>query len=79
MARGAHDARTLAGKVVVVTGGGRGIGAATARLLGDEGARVVIGDLDERLVKETADAVGGVVLPLDVTDHAGFDAFLDQV
>ena len=79
MARGAHDARDLAGKVVVVTGGGRGIGAATARLLADEGARVVVGDLDERLAKETADAVGGVGLPLDVTDHAGFDAFLDQV
>lgn len=79
MARGAHDARTLAGKVVVITGGGRGIGAATARLLAGEGARVVIGDLDERLAKETADAVGGVGLPLDVTDHAGFDAFLDQV
>ena len=79
MARGAHDARDLAGKVVVVTGGGRGIGAATARLLADEGARVVIGDLDERLANETADAVGGVGLPLDVTDHAGFDAFLDQV
>ena len=79
MARGAHDARTLAGKVVVVTGGGRGIGAATARLLVDEGARVVIGDLDERLAKETADVVGAVGLPLDVTDHAGFDAFLDQV
>lgn len=79
MARGAHDARTLAGKVVVITGGGRGIGAATARLLAGEGARVVVGDLDERLAKETADAVGGVGLPLDVTDHAGFDAFLDQV
>jgi len=79
MARGAHDARTLAGKVVVITGGGRGIGAATARLLAGEGARVVIGDLDERLAKETADAVGGVGLALDVTDHAGFDAFLDQV
>lgn len=79
MARGTDEGRSLAGKVVVVTGGGRGIGAATARLLAEEGARVVIGDLDERLAKETADAVGGVGLPLDVTDHAGFDAFLDQV
>ena len=79
MARRSHDARTLAGKVVVVTGGGRGIGAATARLLAGEGARVVIGDLDERLAKEAADAVGGVGMPLDVTDHAGFDTFLDQV
>lgn len=79
MARGAHDARTLAGKVVVVTGGGRGIGAATARLLADQGARVVVGDLDERLAKQTADEVGGVGMELDVTDHAGFDAFLDQV
>jgi NAD(P)-dependent dehydrogenase (short-subunit alcohol dehydrogenase family) len=79
MARRTHDARDLAGRVVVVTGGGRGIGAATARLLTTAGASVVIGDLDEGLAKETADTLGATGLPLDVTDHEGFTAFLDQV
>jgi NAD(P)-dependent dehydrogenase (short-subunit alcohol dehydrogenase family) len=77
----ARQPRTLAGKVVVVTGGGRGIGAATAALLADEGAHVAIGDLDGKLAKETAASIGGPALgqSLDVTDHAAFDAFLDLV
>jgi NAD(P)-dependent dehydrogenase (short-subunit alcohol dehydrogenase family) len=37
--------RGLAGKVVLIAGGGSGIGAATARRLGDEGAAVVVGDV----------------------------------
>ena len=71
----------LAGRVVVITGGGRGIGACTAALLAAEGARVVIGDLDEGLARETAAGLGRDVqgLPLDVTDHAGFTAVLDLV
>ena len=77
----ARQPRSLAGKVVVITGGGRGIGAATAAHLAREGAVVAIGDLDETLAKETATRVGGkaVGMALDVTDHAGFTAFLDQV
>jgi NAD(P)-dependent dehydrogenase (short-subunit alcohol dehydrogenase family) len=73
--------RSLAGKVVVITGGGRGIGAATAALLAQEGATVAIGDLDGALAKETAASLGGPALgqSLDVTDHAAFDAFLDHV
>jgi len=77
----ARQPRSLAGKVVVITGAGRGIGAATATQLAGEGAVVAIGDLDESLAKETAARIGGstVGMPLDVTDHAGFTAFLDQV
>ncbi len=72
---------SLAGKVVAVTGGGRGIGACTATVLTGKGARVALGDLDEALARETAARLGGdaLGLPLDVTDHAGFTSFLDEV
>ena len=77
----ARQPRTLAGKVVVVTGGGRGIGAATASALARLGAVVAIGDLDLDVAKQTADGLGAdvVALPLDVTDRQGFTQFLDEV
>lgn len=77
----ARQPRTLAGKVVVITGGGRGIGAATASALARQGALVAIGDLDLDVAKQTADGLGGdaIALPLDVTDLAGFTRFLDEV
>lgn len=73
--------RTLTGKVVVITGGARGIGAATAKALVAEGARVAIGDLDEDLAQRTAKDLGSgmFAMRVDVTDHAGFSAFLDEV
>jgi NAD(P)-dependent dehydrogenase (short-subunit alcohol dehydrogenase family) len=76
-----RKARALAGKVVVITGGARGIGAATARALIAEGARIAIGDLDEELVRRTAKELGHgtFATQLDVTDHAGYTAFLDEV
>ncbi len=49
--------RGLQGKAGVVAGGGRGIGAATARRLAEEGAGVVIGDIAEDWAKETAEAI----------------------
>jgi len=77
----ARQPRSLAGKVVVITGGGRGIGAAIATRLAQEGAVVALGDLDESLAEQTAAGLGGKALgaALDVTDHAGFTAFLDRV
>jgi 7-alpha-hydroxysteroid dehydrogenase len=49
--------RGLAGKVGVVAGGGRGIGAATARRLSEEGASIVIGDIVEQWALEAAAAI----------------------
>jgi NAD(P)-dependent dehydrogenase (short-subunit alcohol dehydrogenase family) len=72
-------AGNLAGKVVVITGGGQGIGAATASALTRLGARVVIGDLDQVRAEDTARELGAEALPLDVTDIRGFTAFLDEV
>jgi NADP-dependent 3-hydroxy acid dehydrogenase YdfG len=77
----AKNRRSLEGLVVAVTGGARGIGAATAQALLSHGARVAIGDLDAELAAQTAASVGGgtVGLGLDVTDRASFAVFLDQV
>jgi NAD(P)-dependent dehydrogenase (short-subunit alcohol dehydrogenase family) len=63
---------------VAITGGGRGIGAATAAALTRAGCRVVIGDLDLPVAERTAQETGCQALPLDVTDRTGFTAFLDE-
>src|SRR3984893_17198041 len=47
----------LADRVAVVTGGGGGIGAATARLFAQHGARVVIADIDSERAQQTADEI----------------------
>ncbi|WP_413768565.1 SDR family oxidoreductase [Rhodococcus pyridinivorans] len=70
------------GKRVVITGGARGIGQATAEALVAAGARVAIGDIDKDLVQDTAARIGArfgttvLGLPLDVTDRGSFDEFL---
>jgi NAD(P)-dependent dehydrogenase (short-subunit alcohol dehydrogenase family) len=56
----------LAGKHVVVTGGANGIGAAMARRFADEGARVVVADLDEEALMRVAAETGGLGVPTDV-------------
>ena len=59
--------RRLEGRVAVVTGGGSGIGLASARRLADEGARVVVGDMDPVAGQAAADEVGGLFVQTDVT------------
>ncbi len=69
----------LDGKVALISGAARGIGAATARVMADAGAAVLIGDLLAEKAKETVaeiEAAGGkaVFVPLDVTSEKDWQA-----
>jgi 3-oxoacyl-[acyl-carrier protein] reductase len=64
----------FAGKVALVTGGARGIGAATAARLAAEGADVVVADFDLEAAEETAAAIGGRAVRCDVTSRADVEA-----
>ena len=77
----AQPPRSLAGRVIAITGGARGIGHATATALAREGARVAIADLDGELAREAAEALGppAAAFALDVTDRRSFERFVDAV
>src|SRR3954452_1321011 len=58
----------LEGKIALVTGGASGIGAATARRLGAEGAHVTVADLDVDGARAVAGEIDGVAVHMDVAD-----------
>ncbi|MGL4305907.1 MAG: SDR family oxidoreductase [Mycobacteriaceae bacterium] len=65
---------------VAITGGAKGIGAATALAFAQAGASVSIGDIDEKLAQELAAKIGGGARGyfLDVTDPESFQTYLDK-
>ncbi len=70
----------VAGKVCVVTGGAKGIGAALAQALAAAGAgRVVVADLDGEGAAAVAADIGGVGLACDVADAAALEGLIDTV
>ena len=77
----AKQPRILVGQVAAITGGGRGIGRATAFALAREGIKVAIGDLDLEVAQATAAEVGNgaIALPLNVTDPDSFSSFVEAV
>ncbi len=68
-------------RVVVITGAARGIGAATARLLAGQGARVAVADIDGDPAKALAAELGPDCCGyrLDVSDRLACDEFIDRV
>ena len=68
-----------AGKVAIVTGGGKGIGLAAATALAGDGWNVVIAGRDEDALNHAATQIGGSVLavPTDVSEPAAVDHLFD--
>jgi len=66
-------------RVVLITGGGRGIGAATAERFAAEGARVVVSDMDLAPAESVARPLGGLAIACDVTDRSSVDAMVSRV
>jgi 3-oxoacyl-[acyl-carrier protein] reductase len=73
--------KVLDGKVAIVTGSARGIGRATAELLSEHGARVLINDLDGEVAEQTAGEIAGdtLVFAGDLTKEGVCDRLVETV
>jgi 3-oxoacyl-[acyl-carrier protein] reductase len=74
----------LVGKVAIITGGGRGIGQATAIKFAQEGARVAVCDIDEETAIDTARIIErregeAMAFRVDVTDKLSIQAMVEAV
>jgi NAD(P)-dependent dehydrogenase (short-subunit alcohol dehydrogenase family) len=68
----------LAGRTAIVTGGGSGIGLATARRFATEGANVVVVDVDDATGSRAAEEVGGRYVRCDVTEPRSVEAMVAE-
>ena len=66
------------GASAIVTGGASGIGAAVARQLAAQGAKVVVADLNSEKGEELANEIGGAFAPVDVTKTEQIQAAIEQ-
>ncbi len=70
--------KDLNGVSAIVTGGGSGMGAATARILAGAGAKVALWDRDIEAAQAVAQEIGGQALECDVTDEASVKTALSS-
>ncbi|MBV6631583.1 MAG: SDR family oxidoreductase [Alphaproteobacteria bacterium] len=66
------------GLAAIVTGGGSGLGAATAKLLASKGAKVALLDVNQEGMDAVAKEIGGLAIKCDVTDDDAVKAAVDQ-
>lgn len=71
------DAR-LKGKKIIITGGGRGLGAAMAEKFVKEGAEVLISGRNEDVLKQTAERLNCKYLTLDISNPDNFSRFISD-
>ena len=62
------------GAAAIVTGGGSGLGQATAAALARAGAKVALLDINEEAARSAADSIGGIAIACDVADAASAEA-----
>ena len=67
----------LNGKVIVITGASKGLGAELSKLFAKEGAKLVIGSRNEAGLKQIAEATGAVALKVDVANEKEVEALGD--
>src|SRR5258708_34773295 len=67
-------------KVAIVTGAGRGMGGAMARRFANEGAHVVVAEIDEASAHETFEQIGrrGILVMTDMSSPAEINALIDK-
>ncbi|MEQ8486162.1 MAG: SDR family NAD(P)-dependent oxidoreductase [Pseudomonadales bacterium] len=71
--------KRLQGKTALITGAARGLGAQIARRMHEEGARVIVNDLNLAAARATADALNGEAVACDVSDSGSVAAMFEQV
>lgn len=73
------NVNNLAGRIIAITGGASGIGAACADILASRGAVVAILDINLDRARATADRINGKAVQIDVTSEASVIAAMDAV
>ena len=68
----------LDGRIALITGAGRGIGAAAARRLAADGATLALADLDKAGVEKLAGELGGLAIQADVTRAADIARMVEE-